>query len=99
IRILIRPAATGFADAGAREAGGGIVAGTVVDVAYRGRGYDHVVGCADSLLTSVFATRPRPRGAEVELALDPEGCNAFPLNDRPLIGYDEEITTVMAASL
>jgi ABC-type Fe3+/spermidine/putrescine transport system ATPase subunit len=106
IRVMIRPAATGFADpeGGEGVATGsacepsryGVVEGTVVDVAYRGRGYDHVIACGDGTLTSVFSARPRARGAHVKLALDAEGCNAFPLNDASGISYDEEVTAVMA---
>jgi ABC-type Fe3+/spermidine/putrescine transport system ATPase subunit len=126
-RVLIRPAATGFADgegsgsaartgsgtsgtaagsAAAGESAGsgtalGEVEGTVVDVAYRGRGYDHVVACGDGTLTSVFAVRPRARGTEVRLTLDPAGCIAFPRTGAALTGedeirYDTEVTTVRA---
>jgi iron(III) transport system ATP-binding protein len=73
-----------------------VVEGTVIDVAYRGRGYDHVVACGESTLTSVFSVRPWARGAQAKLSLDAEGCIAFPLNDRDEIGYDEEVTAVMA---
>jgi iron(III) transport system ATP-binding protein len=116
-RVLIRPAATGFADGSgasgdpdevgeAGEAGGGTalgeIDGTVLDVAYRGRGYDHVISTGDATLTSVFAVRARVRGSAVRLALDPSGCIAFPLADFPSAGvsrYDGEVTTVMAASV
>jgi hypothetical protein len=65
-------------------------------VAYRGRGYDHVIATGKATLTSVFAVRPRARGSAVRLALDPSGCIAFPLAD--VDRYDEEVTTVMAGS-
>ena len=95
VRVLIRPAATAFA---ATEAGAGsplgVVEGSVIDVAYRGRGYDHVIACGESTLTSVFSARPWGRGAQAKLSLDAEGCIAFPLNASGEISYDEEITTV-----
>jgi hypothetical protein len=69
----------------------------VVDVAYRGRGYDHVVSCGGALLTAVFAARPRARGTVVRLALDPVGCMAFPIKDSGR--YDGEVTTVMAGAV
>ncbi len=107
-RVLVRPAATGFAGSG--EGGGtggsgeaevaaalGEIDGTVLDVAYRGRGYDHVITAGDATLTSVFAVRPRARGSAVRLALDPSGCIAFPLADSSR--YDGEVTTVMAGSV
>ena len=125
VRVLIRPAATGFAaepaeggaasessgagvgsgsGSGARVGSGagglavGEVEGTVIDVAYRGRGYDHVVACAGGTLASVFSVRPRARGMQVKLSLDPSGCIAFPLNAAAEISYDEEVTAVMAGS-
>ena len=113
VRLLIRPAATGFAGSdldgldgqdgleGADGLGGlptdvGEVDGTVVDVAYRGRGYDHVIACGDVMLTSVFAVQARPRGSRVRLVLDPGGCIAFPLTEADDTRYDEEVTTVIA---
>ena len=104
VRLLIRPAATGFADADPADfddasipPADGQVEGTVVDVAYRGRGYDHVIACGEVMLTAVFAARARPRGSRVRLALDPGGCIAFPLTDQPDRRYDEKVTTVTAA--
>ncbi len=77
-RVLVRPAAVTLS----HEAGPGPVpslAGTVVDTAYRGRGYDHVVRLADGvLLTGIFDRGARPRGGQVHLRLDPDGCVAFP---------------------
>ena len=95
VRVLIRPAATAFDESDA-ESAVGTVSGAVIDVAYRGRGYDHVVACGEHHLTSVFSPRPWARGTQVKLALDPAGCIAFPLNDAAEISYDEEVTTVMA---
>jgi ABC-type Fe3+/spermidine/putrescine transport system ATPase subunit len=73
VRLLVRPAATRIlpTDAVATE---GVVSGTVVDVAYRGRGYDHVVTGEYGSLTAVFDERAWPRGTEVRIALAPEGC-------------------------
>ena len=107
VRVLIRPAATAFAAPPERDPASahgpasalGVAEGTVVDVAYRGRGYDHVVACGDATLTSVFATAPRARGTEVRLTLDPAGCIAFPFAAAGQMRYDEEITTVMADSV
>ena len=97
VRVLIRPAATAFAPTEA-DAGSplGVVEGSVIDVAYRGRGYDHVIACGESTLTSVFSARPWARGAQAMLSLDAAGCIAFPLNASGEISYDEEVTAVMA---
>jgi ABC-type Fe3+/spermidine/putrescine transport system ATPase subunit len=75
--LAVRPAATLIVD-GDATARHGTLRGTVTDVAYRGRGYDHVVRCSGGVLTSVFGRRPCPRGTEVAIALDPEGCVTFP---------------------
>jgi len=89
VRVLIRPAAVALArDPGAGSGSdgdgdgsggpGGGPAGTVVDTAYRGRGYDHVVELpGGARLTGIFDRRAHPRGARVHLLLDPEGCFAF----------------------
>jgi ABC-type Fe3+/spermidine/putrescine transport system ATPase subunit len=101
VRVLIRPAATALVDSeadSAVESSVGTVSGTVIDVAYRGRGYDHVIACGDRHLASVFSARPWARGAQAKLSLDPTGCLAFPLNDSAEIGYDGEVTAVMAGS-
>ena len=52
--------------------------GRVVDVAYRGRGYDHVVACAGGTLSSVFDANRWPRGAGLTIQIDPDGCVAYP---------------------
>ncbi|HEV7976316.1 ABC transporter ATP-binding protein [Amycolatopsis sp.] len=81
-RLLVRPAATRILPAG--SPGDGLLAGTVVDVAYRGRGYDHVVAVRNGTLSSVFGEQAWSRGTEVHVALDPEGCIAH--GDPALIG-------------
>jgi iron(III) transport system ATP-binding protein len=76
VRVLVRPAATRVvAEASGSDAA---LTGKVVDVAYRGRGYDHVVACAGGALSSVFDPNRWPRGAELTIQLDPEGCVAYP---------------------
>jgi ABC-type Fe3+/spermidine/putrescine transport system ATPase subunit len=72
--LLVRPAATRILPAG--SPGDGLLAGTVVDVAYRGRGYDHVVAAQNGTLTSVFGEQAWTRGTQVHVALDPQGCIA-----------------------
>jgi ABC-type Fe3+/spermidine/putrescine transport system ATPase subunit len=81
VRLLIRPAAAQIAedlsDHTADAIVDGTVPGTVVDVAYRGRGYDHVIACGDATLTAVFATQSWPRGSRVRVALDADGCVGY----------------------
>jgi ABC-type Fe3+/spermidine/putrescine transport system ATPase subunit len=75
VSLLVRPAATPvLAEAADGEA---TLTGTVVDVAYRGCGYDHVVACAGGTLSSVFDPNRWPRGASLRIRLDPEGCVAY----------------------
>ncbi|WP_052433140.1 ABC transporter ATP-binding protein [Streptacidiphilus carbonis] len=80
VRVLIRPAAVTLApDTGSEPAGARTLTGTVVDTAYRGRGYDHVVQLPGGVrLTGIFDRSAHSRGAIVRLLLDPEGCFAFP---------------------
>ena len=54
------------------------LSGTVCDVAFRGRGYDHVVEVANGhRLVGVFGPDRLDRGSEVLLSLDSVGCFAF----------------------
>jgi iron(III) transport system ATP-binding protein len=86
VDLLIRPTATSLEFADARYRGDSrlandaldLIPATVVDVAYRGRGYDHVVECVYGRLTSVFDVRAWARGTSCLLRLDPDGCLAFP---------------------
>jgi iron(III) transport system ATP-binding protein len=81
VRVLVRPAAVSLVTGDHQD---GELAGTVVDTAYRGRGYDHVVELlGGTRLAAVFDRRPQPRGSQVRLALDPEGCFAFPDTTAP----------------
>ncbi|MGH9128193.1 MAG: ABC transporter ATP-binding protein, partial [Acidimicrobiales bacterium] len=62
-----------------RAGDGENLSGQVRDVAYRGRGYDHVVALADgTLLCGIFDAGRFPRGTQVGVGLDPAGCFAFP---------------------
>ena len=83
VRVMIRPAAVTLAertsaeDSGSSRSGG--LTGTVVDTAYRGRGYDHVVELPGGVrLTGLFDRTAHHRGTGVHLLLDPDGCFVFP---------------------
>ena len=53
--------------------------GTVADVAFRGRGYEHAIDLPGyGRLTGVFASARASRGETVGLRLEPEGCHVFP---------------------
>ncbi len=54
------------------------LAGTVADVAFRGRGYEHAIDIAGhGRLTNVFADTRTHRGEPVGLRLDAAGCHLF----------------------
>ena len=54
------------------------LAGTVADVAFRGRGYEHAIDISGhGRLTGIFAPTRSERGQTVGLRLDPAGCYVF----------------------
>jgi len=74
--LLVRP--TGVQLAGTND-GDHHLAGTVADVAYRGRGYEHAIDISGhGRLTGIFAPFRVERGEAVGLRLDPAGCHVFP---------------------
>jgi iron(III) transport system ATP-binding protein len=73
--VFVRPSATRIIDG---PPSAGTLAGVVVDVAYRGRGYDHVVVCPAGSLTAVFDTSRHERGSGITVGFDPHGCIAYP---------------------
>jgi ABC-type Fe3+/spermidine/putrescine transport system ATPase subunit len=61
------------------DAGEHHLAGTVADVAFRGRGYEHAIDLPGyGRLTGVFASARAARGEAVGLRLEPGGCHLFP---------------------
>ncbi len=76
VQVLIRPAATSLDNKPGRA--GNLLPGTVIDVAYRGRGYDHVVQTPAGRLSGIFHPRAHPRDTTVTVDVDPAGCLAFP---------------------
>ena len=77
VEVLIRPTATTFVDEFSRPADGCTLPAVVVDVAYRGRGYEHVVETPAGRITGVFAAGARQRGEQARVAIDPAECHAF----------------------
>jgi iron(III) transport system ATP-binding protein len=54
------------------------LAGTVADVAFRGRGYEHAIDIpGHGRFTGVFSDARTARGETVGLRLDPSGCHLF----------------------
>ncbi len=80
VRVLIRPAATSivtFAAGGPPRPGTNALDGVVVDVAYRGRGYDHVLTVGSHLVAAVHDPRARRRGDQATVLLNPDHCLAY----------------------
>ncbi|KJF16059.1 ABC transporter ATP-binding protein [Acidithrix ferrooxidans] len=65
----------------ANASGAGELPGRVVDVAFRGRGYDHVIDLGHGRrLLGVFSEDRWERNEIVGVRIPPEACIAFPLN-------------------
>jgi hypothetical protein len=79
VEVLIRPTATRLVPPGSDADPARPIEAVVRDVAYRGRGYEHVVECRYGVLTGVFDTRSWERGAACAVVIDPDGCLAFPV--------------------
>lgn len=77
VKVLVRPSAVNFL----QSCEHGLEA-IVVDVAFRGRGYDHVVSLNDGgRLVGVFSPINHPRDTKVYIGLDTQGCMVFPKDD------------------
>lgn len=74
VEVLIRPTAPSF-----RGGIGVAISGSVLDVAYRGRGYEHAISTEHGVLTGIFDNVSRSRNERVEITVDPDRCFAFPL--------------------
>jgi len=74
VQVLLRPSALELTRADADRAD---LMGAVVDVAFAGRGYEHVVAVGDRRLTGIFAPQRWERGDAVGLRLDPAGAFVF----------------------
>ncbi|MDX6332723.1 MAG: iron(III) transport system ATP-binding protein [Streptosporangiaceae bacterium] len=73
--LMIRPTGVQLV---ASDTGEHHVTGTVADVAFRGRGYEHAIDIpGHGRLTSVFSDTRAARGEHVGLRLDPRGCHLF----------------------
>ena len=78
-RVLVRPAAACLSGraTGTEAMGANTIHGTVVDVAYRGRGYDHVVAAGPHVISAVHASRAYRRGDPVDVAFDADHVLAY----------------------
>ena len=73
--LMIRPTGVQLC---ASHTGEHHLTGTVADVAFRGRGYEHAIDIpGHGRLTSVFSDTRADRGEHVGLRLDPRGCHLF----------------------
>ena len=77
VEVLVRPSATSLSHHHSNS-----LPAIVLDVAYRGRGYEHVVECEFGVISSVFANESVARGSRVAIYIDPHNCLAFPSEKR-----------------
>jgi len=75
VEVLLRPSATSIRSGQSQEKN--VQSGQVLDLAYRGRGYEHVIECDLGVISSVFAAEPAKRGDKVEIYIDPQSTLAF----------------------
>jgi ABC-type Fe3+/spermidine/putrescine transport system ATPase subunit len=73
VDLLVRPAATSFTQNDNEP-----ISSTIIDIAYRGRGYEHAIETKYGSLTGVFDTISHSRGQKMEVSIDPDKCIAFP---------------------
>jgi iron(III) transport system ATP-binding protein len=74
------------------------LAGTVADVAYRGRGYEYAIDLpGHGRLTGVFAPVRASRGESVGLRLDPEHCHVFAAPGEPVAAPTDDAPDVQPA--
>jgi len=84
VDVLIRPTATTLVPATESLSEGSTsktIPAVILDVAYRGRGYEHLVNCRYGQLGVVFDTKSWTRGGNCALRIDPSGCIAFSRTD------------------
>jgi ABC-type Fe3+/spermidine/putrescine transport system ATPase subunit len=79
VDVLMRPTATRIVAAKDTKSGedAALIPATVVDIAYRGRRYEHVVDSAYGRIAKVISREPWQRGSAVQLRIDPTECLAF----------------------
>jgi iron(III) transport system ATP-binding protein len=96
--LLIRP--TGVALCGTHDGDGEHhLTGTVADVAFRGRGYEHAIDIpGHGRLTGIFAATRSERGETVGLHLDPAGCYVFAAAEAATPAQDETDQTALQTS-
>jgi ABC-type Fe3+/spermidine/putrescine transport system ATPase subunit len=73
VDVLVRPAATSFTHEKENR-----ISSTIIDIAYRGRGYEHAIETKYGSLTGVFDTISHKRGSSMDVTIDPDKCIAFP---------------------
>jgi iron(III) transport system ATP-binding protein len=88
--LLIRPTGVQLS---AGQDGEHHLTGTVADVAFRGRGYEHAIDVpGHGRLTGVFSLTRAGRGEQVGLRFEPDGCHVFappePSQQEPADGQD-----------
>jgi ABC-type Fe3+/spermidine/putrescine transport system ATPase subunit len=84
---MIRPAGVRLTPADGREAQ---LRGTILDIAFSGRGYEHVLELdCGAQLTGILDSVRRNRGGRVGVTVDPDSCLLFPAE-----GTEEDLVDV-----
>ncbi|MDQ1552194.1 MAG: iron(III) transport system ATP-binding protein [Actinomycetota bacterium] len=76
VEVLMRPTATRIAPLELHR-DESLIPATVVDIAYRGRRYEHVVDSAHGRIAKIISREPWARGTQVRLQIDPSECISF----------------------
>ena len=78
VEVLLRPTATRFCSIHAKHiSDSNIFSGKVLDSAYRGRGYEHLVETTFGRISSIFDLKQRDRGSNCVIEIDPEGSMTY----------------------
>jgi len=76
VSLLVRAAGVSLVDGEVENA----VSGVILDAAFTGRGYEHVIALDEKMvLTKVFSHTRRDRGSRVHVVLAPHSCFVMPV--------------------
>lgn len=79
VEVLLRPTASKFAASNTKVGSTpNLLAGKVLDTAYRGRGYEHLVETKFGPIASIFDLKQRARGTNCTIEVDIQASMAFP---------------------
>ncbi len=96
VQLMIRPSAVRLCAPDSAECQ---LVGSVTDVAFRGRGYEHAVELTEGThVTGIFHASRFARGDAVGLTVESAGCMAFPTREAPDMATSPEAETPPTAA-